>query len=244
MDFGAKSKKGNSRDNNEDAFYLNPEHNIFIVADGVGGASSGEVASNGAIEKAIEYIQDKPVPRNGDIKQIKSLISDSIKHANDFIVMKAKEKDAYKGMGTTFVMFYIEKSKGYIANLGDSRAYVIRQNDIRQITNDHTVPAELIRKGEITEAEAENHPGSHMITKAIGMSSVEEEIHEIELIENDIVILCTDGLYNVVEERELVDVFLSRNDLQGSCEELMERVKNREGQDDHTVLAVRVRGEI
>ena len=245
MECSAQSNKGSSRKNNEDAYYANDSEKFFIVADGVGGAANGEFASNNAISKAVDYLKSEHIPQNADAIKVEGYLQKSISLANEYIINIAKSDVKYNGMGTTFVLVYIDGGKAYFANLGDSRAYLIREGKITQITNDHTIAAELARKGEITYEELLTHPRNNIITKAIGMNeNIEAEMHNLIISKDDIIVLCSDGVYNVVADNEILSIFSKDKNMQESCEEVMRKIESRQGKDDNTILAVKVRGDL
>lgn len=242
MTVGAKSDVGKSRGNNEDNFYVSNDMKVplYIVADGMGGHNAGEVASN----MAIEIIKNKFMNPKDDLldkdKVIKS-IKQSIEEANTKIYLKSIENKELKGMGTTITLAYILENHIYLGHIGDSRAYLISDDNIQQITEDHSFVNELVKSGTITKEEAKNHPKKNMITRAVGSSSIiEMDLMVKEYNENDILILCSDGLTNMVSDIEIMEIMKDENDLQNACGRLVELANEKGGLDNITVVAIKL----
>ena len=168
-----ETNKGLMRENNEDNLIVEEfdKYSLYAVADGMGGHKAGEVASSIAIEKIRSYFVEKVWTEDF---QPPSFIIESVKHANDKIREKAFENDEYFGMGTTVTMAVVDKKQNilYIGNVGDSRAYLLRNDDIKQITTDHTYVHELMKDGRITAEEAKTHPKRNVITRALGSEEI------------------------------------------------------------------------
>ncbi len=241
MVIGSISDVGKIRENNQDAFYASQDgaFPLYMVADGMGGHKAGEVASTMArniIENNFSEAKDELL--NEDI--IIHLIKSSIEEANIKIYLKSLEDEKYKGMGTTITLAYIFKDKICIGHVGDSRAYLIRNGDILQITEDHSFVNELLKTGSITKEEAKTHPKRNMITRAVGSSSIiEMDLIIKEYDKNDILLLCSDGLSNMLKEFEIKDVFIGENDIQKACETLATMANNKGGFDNITVVAIK-----
>lgn len=242
-----ETNKGLMRENNEDSFIVeeSERYNLYAVADGMGGHKAGEVASS----IAIEVIRDcfKENIQKEDFKT-PTFIIESIDFANDKIRKESINKNEYSGMGTTITLAVIDMymNIGYIANVGDSRAYIVRNNEIIQITEDHTYVNELIKDGEITPEEAKHHPKRNVITRAVGSEEyVHADIFEIELIDNDVILLCTDGLTTHLSDEKILSTIK-----ECGCEEGVQRLiklaNDSGGTDNITVIIVDniIRGEI
>ncbi|HEY8361967.1 MAG TPA: Stp1/IreP family PP2C-type Ser/Thr phosphatase [Tissierellaceae bacterium] len=238
---GAVSDIGKAREKNQDAYFASNDLSLplYMVADGMGGHNAGEIASTMAMNIIKKNFFEK---RNllTNKETIFKIIKESIEEANTKIYLKSLENEDCKGMGTTITLAYIFNNEIYIGHVGDSRAYLIRNGNITQITEDHSFVNELVKIGSITKEEAVNHPKKHMITRAVGSSSV----IEMDLIvksyeENDILLLCSDGLSNMLKEFEISQVFDSENDIQKACETLAQMANQKGGHDNITVVAIK-----
>ncbi len=245
---GAKSHIGRVRKINQDAFYvpLDKKMPIYIVADGMGGHKAGEVASNMAKDIIVENLEKNKILLNTE-RQVLKVIKESIEDANTKIYLKALENNKYRGMGTTIILCYIGKKHIYIGHVGDSRAYIIRDKtmEIEQITEDHSLVNDLVKTGGLTIEEAKNHPKKNMITRAVGSSS----IIEVDLIRekyglDDILLIMTDGVTNMLEDKEILEEFIGSKNLQKSCENIIERANNLGGLDNSTIIAIKFSSEV
>ena len=229
---------GRVRKNNEDAYGIYPDLSLFIVADGLGGHAGGEVASR----LAVETIKDGLVSTESyrPSVEIKDRIIEAIRGANDRIIQQANIMYDLKGMGTTVVVVKLEEDNAMIAHVGDSRMYLIRKNKITQITKDHTVVEEYIRLGLLTLQEALYHPNRHMLSRALGVSyDIDVDVADIQIAEGDIIILCTDGLTNMLSEKEILSAI---TELMPSPEKITDRLitlaNNHGGIDNITVITI------
>lgn len=234
-----ETNKGVIRENNEDNLIIveNNKYNLYAVADGMGGHKAGEVASTILINVIKEYF-DKNNERE-DFK-IPMFINESIKMANLKIIEEASNKEEYFGMGTTVTMAVIDLNENiaYIGNVGDSRTYLIREDEIKQITEDHTYVHELVKEGKITLKEAKNHPKRNIITRAIGSEeNINIDIFEIELMENDILLLCSDGLTTHISDDEINDTIKTYG-CSDSVKKLVELCNYNGGTDNITVIII------
>lgn len=242
MTIGAKSDIGKIRENNEDTFYVSKDIKVplYLVADGMGGHKAGEIASSMAIdiiEKNFTNLKNKSIDEDKIIKLIKK----SIEEANTKIYLKSIGNKQLKGMGTTITLAYILKNKIYLGHVGDSRAYLIKDEDIYQITEDHSFVNELLKSGSITKEEAKTHPKKNMITRAVGSSSIiEMDLMVKKYDKNDILILCSDGLTNMVTDSEILETLKSEYDVQKSCEILVDLANDNGGRDNITVVAIKL----
>jgi serine/threonine protein phosphatase PrpC len=219
----ASTDVGLRRKENEDRYALSPQLGLYLVADGMGGHTAGQVASELAAETALQAIQTLEGAT-----------------ANRAIHTKAQQHSEYAGMGTTLVAFLADEARAALAHVGDSRAYLIRARRIRQLTDDHSIVGELLRRREISEDAAREHPHRHVLTRALGVRrSVEPDLVELALESGDVFVLCSDGLTNHVEDHEIAKRVCSNDDLQESCEELIDLANARGGEDNTTVLLAR-----
>lgn len=241
MIIGAVSDVGKTREKNQDAFYLSKDQSLplFIVADGMGGHKAGEVASTMAlniIEK--NFLENRTYLSREET--IISLIKASIEEANTKIYLKSLENEKYDGMGTTVTLAYIFENKILLGHVGDSRAYLIKDTNITQITEDHSYVNELIKMGTITKEEAKSHPKRNMITRAVGSSSIiEMDLIVKEFNKDNILLLCSDGLFDMVKENEMYKVFNEETDIQKACESLANIANNKGGIDNITIIAIK-----
>ncbi|NLW23162.1 MAG: Stp1/IreP family PP2C-type Ser/Thr phosphatase [Tissierellia bacterium] len=242
MEIGVKTDAGRVRDINQDAYYVssNEEYPLFIVADGMGGHKAGEVASRMAIEiiskKLIESLKNLIL----DDKGIQDLIKESIFLANEEIYQKSLEDEKFSGMGTTVILAYVTDNKIFIGHVGDSRAYLLRKGVLHQITQDHTLVEELIKNGSISREEAKHHPQRNIITRAVGTSkNIDLDLIIEQKYKDDILLLCSDGLTNMLKDEEIRESLLTNKDIQIACEDLIRLSNDRGGYDNITVLAVK-----
>lgn len=238
---GAISDIGKVRDKNQDAYYVSSKNDLglYIVADGMGGHKSGEIASLMALETVKnQFLKfDAKTDNKADILK---LIKASIEEANIKIYLKSLETLECQGMGTTMTLAYIFKDNILLGHVGDSRAYIIKDGNMIQITEDHSYINELLKNGTITEEEAKTHPKKNMITRAIGTSSkIEVDIIEEKYKLGDILLICSDGLYNMLEEKEINSVFNRDKSMQESCEILAAMANEKGGLDNITVVAIK-----
>lgn len=230
---GMLSDIGNARRINEDylGFHEDPNKKLYIIADGMGGHNAGEIASKIAVENTIEYIfsADK-------IEQAEVILKEAIESSNSKIYEVSNTDLALKGMGTTITACMIKENKMVVANVGDSRCYVLENEYLNQITNDHSLVQQLVDNGSITEEEAQVHPNKNVITRALGTApKVEIDIFSIDLSNISKVMLCTDGLTNSLSKEEINDI-IAKNDCKSSCEKLIELSKQRGGKDNISVI--------
>jgi PPM family protein phosphatase len=228
---------GNIRTTNEDSLgsYIDNEKKIYVIADGMGGYNAGEVASKLAVDSIIGYVK---LNFNSN-DNIYSLLKDAVLFANKKILEIAKDDLELTGMGTTVTACLIKDNSLIVANVGDSRCYVIKNSDIYKITKDHSYVQELIDSGSISEEEAVRHPQKNIITRALGVTSdIEVDLFEVDLSEIKKIILCTDGLTNEVNKSEILELVIN-NDEEKACSKLIELSKLKGGKDNISVIVFR-----
>lgn len=244
MKVGYKTHIGMMREHNEDSllvineFY--PKIRIYAVADGMGGHNAGEVASSMAIEGLQECFQnpqyyDKIDGLDSIEKQMKALI----KSINTKIMEKSYNDAALSGMGTTLTLVVNYKDDIHISHIGDSRVYKINNNGIVQLTQDHSFVADLVKKGQITKAEAQNHPQKNIITRALGTDAeIYADTYRYKLQPNDIILLCTDGLTNSLSEEQIYEIVKEKEDsnFQQITEKLVQLSNDHGGKDNISVI--------
>ncbi|KAB3533135.1 Stp1/IreP family PP2C-type Ser/Thr phosphatase [Alkaliphilus serpentinus] len=240
MKVGAVTDVGKVRDNNEDHYWvLEDPLMLFIVADGMGGHNSGEVASELAIETIKEHLLKYILDENED-ESIKGIIFEAFNRANTEILNRSNQDDGCDGMGTTATLALYHEDKLYIGHIGDSRGYIIKEGKIKQITQDHSLVAELLRKGSISEREALKHPQKNIITKALGTDQqVKADVFSIDFSVGDTLILCTDGLSNFVDQYEIEKYALEMEDCQRACQEMVDLANFRGGYDNITIIMIK-----
>lgn len=240
MNIGVASDVGKVRELNEDNYSIvTGDCNFFIVADGMGGHNAGEVASQMAIEKIKDHIL-KYLPHEQEEEQIKGILYEAFNRANKEIFNKAKEEIDCDGMGTTATAAVIINDRIFIGHVGDSRAYIINNGEIEQLTLDHSLVAELLRKGSISEREAMQHPQKNVITRALGSSeSVKPDIFSVSFKKSDVLLLCTDGLSNFIDKYELERYVLEIDDCQECCNYLVDIANQRGGFDNITLIIIK-----
>lgn len=238
MDAYGKTHKGKVRENNEDSYFLSDTlPKLFIVADGMGGHKAGEVASQVAVEAVKTFIQ-REMESATDSGKIDEMLIGSIRHANAEVYALSKEKEQFEGMGTTLTMLYIDAETLYFAHVGDSRAYILKDGKIEQITDDHSLVGQLLRAGTITEEQARVHPQKNILTNAVGTALTIEIDLLHRLNEGGIVLLCTDGLTTHLDESQITDIMSAGESLESICTALIDSANDAGGQDNITVLAV------
>ena len=239
---------GRQRQHNEDAFLVEGEHRLFLVADGMGGHAAGEIASRIAVDSISEFIlhtkeDDGTWPHAYDeqYKRTTNRLMAAVRMANTR-VLEAMRKDArLRGMGTTIVACLADDDTVSVAHVGDSRAYLIRSGQLSRITNDHSWVFEQVQAGMLTEAEAEKHPLRNVITPAQGGAlQVTPDASEIDPQPGDVFLLCSDGLTGMVPENEILRVVTDNNgDLQKACQQLIDAANERGGLDNVTAVLVK-----
>ncbi len=239
---GFKSDKGIRRRNNEDAFFLIPAEDVYIVADGVGGASSGEIASRTTVSRIADFVDKNPLHHHSGEEEVIKYFLRCLRAVNTEIYESAHKHMENSGMATTLVMAYITGDIAYIVNVGDSRGYVCRGGEMTQITEDHTYVNSLLKEGIITEEEAKNHKEKNKITRAIGGEpGIEPDFFRIEIKPDDRILLCTDGLYGEVDDASIGKILSDEKyTMQEACAKLVDLANRRGGRDNITAVAIRV----
>ena len=236
--FGA-SDIGTNRQTNQDAFIntvLSKNAVLSVVCDGMGGANAGNIASNIAVTCITEYIKRSFVPALQP-SSVKNLLVSAIDTANSEVFEKAQSEADFKGMGTTTVVALVMGETAYIAHVGDSRAYLIKDGTAQQLTRDHSIVQTLIERGHLTADEARVHPERNIITRALGIDAeVESEYSEVPF-KNGILVLCTDGMINVITADDLV-AKAEETPLEKLPDVLIEMANTLQSSDNVTVTAV------
>lgn len=243
MNIGASTDRGRIRENNQDYYYFSKSSKLplFIVADGMGGHKAGEVASKMAVDVIVKVFTEADINKLDREDVIIDTIRRAIVEANNVIFQKSIEDLECNGMGTTITIAYLLNNKLIIGHIGDSRAYSIKDNELKQETEDHSLVAQLVKNGSITAKEAQFHPQKNIITRAVGTSkSIDIDIVIAEVKKDDIILLCTDGLTNMVEESEIKNIISSNENMQSACDNLVKKANELGGIDNITVIAVKI----
>ena len=229
---------GLRRSHNEDSYYSFGGNKYYysMVADGMGGHLAGELASNMAINKIKEYIM-KHLKDDMDCFQVGEVVKRAFEAANTAVYEYAKRNLNVMGMGTTVTFAMIYDGKLISANVGDSRTYIISDKEIRQITRDHSYVAELVAHGQITPEQAKNHPKRNYITRAIGTEETVKVDVKIISYNNETVLLCSDGLSNMVKDNEIQTVVKNKKNL-GRCAHRLVKLANRRGGTDNITVVL------
>ncbi len=207
--------------------------NLFLVADGMGGHAAGDYASRFTVEKMVEHIRESAQ------REPVMLMKEAALLANRLLAAAAYNDPGKMGMGTTIVAASVVDGRLYTANVGDSRLYVINREKIIQVTRDHSLVEEMVRLGEMDREEAKDHPDKNIITRAIGvMPEVSVDFFETQLDAGDSVLICTDGLTNMVEDKEIKRIVLSQRDIVEKVEKLVETANENGGRDNITVVLI------
>ena len=229
---------GVTREMNQDYYFATDTNlgnlpNLFIVADGMGGHKAGDYASRHTIERVVASIS-----RNSSEEPV-TIIQEAISKANELLVAESNEDETKSGMGTTLVIATLVGDKLIVANVGDSRLYVI-SDMVRQITRDHSLVDEMVRLGELNPSEARSHPDKNIITRAIGaQKDVKADFFEVELAKDDYVLMCTDGLTNMVRDEEILDIVRSEKEPEAIAHKLVRIANNNGGRDNITVTIIK-----
>ncbi len=232
------SDQGIRRAMNQDMVYSSelPVGNLpdlFMVADGMGGHKAGDYASRCAVDVMVRSIMGSA---ETDAKQ---LIQKAISDANEEILSKSMGNPDYEGMGTTVVACSIREDTMKVANVGDSRLYLIRDHKITQITEDHSLVQEMVRLGKIDQENARNHPKKNIITKAVGvMPQVEADFFDVSLQAGDEILLCSDGLSNMLEDEEIRMIMEAGRDITEKAEALVRAANENGGKDNISVIVI------
>ena len=249
---GAKSDVGLKRSQNEDSLCVEPQLGLFVVCDGMGGHNAGEVASHLASDVVRTYVREQ---RQGDpaladgydprFSSSTNRLASAIRLANETVYRAAMNRPDYEGMGTTIVAALLEGPVVSIAHVGDSRAYLVREGALEKLTEDHSLVAEQVRRGLLTEEEAEYSPQQNIITRAIGMeATIEVTLNELTLIPGDCFLLCSDGLTKGVRAAQILEAIQAAPDPQAASDQLVDLANQAGGEDNTTVIVIMMRQKV
>lgn len=235
----AKTDIGKVRKMNQDYYYINEDETLFILADGMGGYTGGEVASKLATIAAEKYINEH-FDKNKDYvkEEILEIINNSIEFANREVYKKAHTNEELELMGTTIEICLIYKERAYIGHVGDSRIYRIRKGIMRKLTKDHSYVQTLVEDGTITKEEAEHHPKKNMLVKALGCEgNVNAEVMVRGFQKEDIILICSDGLTNMIPEKRIFEII--NNNVETAANELIKEANANGGNDNITLIIIK-----
>jgi len=234
---------GCRRDHNEDNFLINDQLQLYVVCDGMGGHAGGEVASAIAIhtiEESFSSLDWGSFESSDTDILAQEQIRFAVLLAGRKIYEVAQENPTFKGMGTTCVAMFVYENVAYLGHVGDSRCYLVRGTTVEQVTEDHSWVNEQILKGKLTEEKAKNHPYKNIITRSLGFREAEEvDIIKVPIVPGDQLLLCSDGLSNLVEGEEMKELLLEHSP-QAAARQLINLACERGGDDNITVLILRV----
>lgn len=242
MGAAGKSVVGMRRNNNEDAIYFSETgsqskglyEGLYIVADGMGGCNAGEIASKNAIEAFLEYAEASDLNA-----EPLDLLVGGIAACNNRVYQKSLESEEYAEMGTTIVAAIVQNSRFYVAHVGDSRAYVFQNGNLKQLTADHSYVMELVRLGNLTMEQAAVHPKRHIITRAIGTKeTVDVDTVIFDLVKGDIALLCSDGLTNMLSSEEIGEILTLDLNVEQKVEQLVDLANRKGGLDNISVILI------
>jgi protein phosphatase len=244
-----KTDVGRVRTNNEDSFQIVDALNLFVLSDGMGGEAHGEIASALAVETVVNHFLEAEAnpaaPVFGETKagwsDVTKRLFSSVYLANKKIFESAEAHPEQQGMGATLTVACIEGERLSIAHVGDSRAYLLRGGSLQQLTSDHSLVAEQVRRGILTPAEAEQSSMQSVLLRALGSQvKIEIDAEEQPLFPGDLLLLCSDGLTRMVSELEIASILQSETNLEQAALTLIARANENGGADNITVIAVRV----
>ena len=237
----ATSDVGRAREINEDYFFISfPDDpvQLYIVADGMGGYNGGEIASRLAVDYAKNYILSNYEKVNKDKQSLLELVKNSTQYANMGVYERAQSKKELNKMGTTLDVCLIHQNRVYISHIGDSRIYRLRKDFFRRLTKDHSYVQQLVDEGKISKQESINHPDKNMLMKALGVSSfVEPDAMVKGFLKGDIILMCSDGLTNMVSEKDIVQ--LIKENPTDATKMLAQTANDNGGKDNITAVLIR-----
>ncbi|NLN49369.1 MAG: Stp1/IreP family PP2C-type Ser/Thr phosphatase [Clostridiales bacterium] len=234
------------RKKNEDAFYYQEIYEkdkpfFCIIADGMGGHKAGDIASKMAISLMLDYFEKNIKLHNCDINDYAFLLKDAFIYVNKSVYLSSLEKEEHQGMGTTLIVSLFIEDSIIIGHVGDSRVYFIKDKNITKVTTDHSYVAELIKNGTIKPEEACKHPQKNVITRAIGTcNDIDVDISIFNLYNEDYIVMCTDGLSNMLSEIEIRETVTEKVSLKEKCTKLITLANDNGGLDNITAIIIEV----
>ena len=239
METYCQTDVGLKRNSNQDFVYASDQRvgrlpSLFIVADGMGGHAAGDLASRVCVETVVDSIG------TSSKRQPAAILREAIAKANAAVLKKAAQKPDYAGMGTTIVAAVIDGNTLTVANVGDSRLYLIDDDRIDQITQDHSLVAEMVRSGRLTREQMRDHPEKNIITRAVGgEETVEADLFDVGMRKGDVILLCSDGLTNMVEDEQIFRIIRRERTLKEAGQKLIQAANSAGGRDNISVVLAR-----
>lgn len=221
------------RENNEDAYLINRSSGLFMVADGMGGHNAGEVASRMAIDSSSAYVLQHPATMTDPSE----IISNAVQKANTDLQEEAAKNHGRKGMGTTLIIAWTVGGLCFIGHVGDVRGYLIRGGNLKLLTKDHSVVARILESGQITEEQARKHPLRNRLERAVGTDhDVKPDVTSFEVMHGDLMLLCSDGLWGMLDDNEIENVINSSVEVGVAKQRLLENALSAGGEDNITLI--------
>ncbi|MDD5953811.1 MAG: Stp1/IreP family PP2C-type Ser/Thr phosphatase [Firmicutes bacterium] len=235
--------QGCVRKQNQDAYHMEPlgrSSLLCVVCDGMGGAKSGNIASTLAVDVFVEEVRRTWTPGMTSDK-LEQMLRGAVKLANFTVFDQAQQFEEFDGMGTTLVAVLVHGRRATVVNVGDSRAYKVDSDGIRQITRDHSLVQMMVDRGEMSPEVARTYPGKNFITRAIGTEAlVECDVYHLDVKKGDFLLLCSDGLSNTMDEQEMLFEIIHGVKKQHCCQRLLEIAKNRGAPDNVTSILIMI----
>ena len=243
MQFWGLTDPGCVRKQNQDTYFmeqLDRNSAICVVCDGMGGAKSGNIASSLAAEVFVQEIK-RSYTSLMDREKTDQMLRSAVKLANFTVYDQAQQFEEFEGMGTTLVAALVRGKKATIVNVGDSRAYGINEEGISQLSTDHSVVQMMVDRGELTPETAKSYPGKNLITRAIGTETVVMcDIFHTDVAKGDYLLLCSDGLSNMMDDQEILFEVVHGADPSACCQRLLDIAKNRGAPDNVTSVLIKI----
>lgn len=248
--FGAKTDVGLKREHNEDSLCADPKLGLFIVCDGMGGRNAGEVASELAVEIIQKHVSAAQNSANlpligaydNKLSPQTNRLASAVRLANQVVNGASRSRPGQSGMGTTVVCALINGPMLSVAHAGDSRMYLVRGENIHLLTADHSLVAEQVRQGILTEEQAEKSAQKNIVTRALGVEeALQVDLDEIELAKGDLILLCSDGLTKGVKLADIMKVFREEKEPQAACDRFVKMANAAGGEDNTTVIVILVK---
>jgi PPM family protein phosphatase len=247
--YKAVSDVGKKRKGNEDSLFLNPEQKLFVVADGMGGHAAGEIASKTAVDAINEFVcltgGDEeitwPFGLDENISYDGNRLKTAIRHANRKVLEATKEKSEYEGMATTVAAVLVDGEVANIGHVGDSRIYLLSEDEFTQLTSDHSWVNEQLQSGVISPDQARNHPLRNVVTRALGgRADLAVDMQTRKMREGDVLLICSDGLTSMVSDEEIALLLrAAQGDVEKAAEALVSAANEHGGEDNITVVVLR-----
>lgn len=243
MNIGYMTDRGRRRPTNEDSLRACEDLSFFMLADGVGGNRSGEIASQSALDALEQFVRHNPPEWLGSRDEVFRYFRAAVNYVNQFIIKLSEAKPQYAGMATTLTFAYIRDDEMYVANVGDSRVYLAHGDMIQQITDDHTYVNDLVKMGAITREEAHLHARKNVITRAIGANANNEpDCFSVPVERDDRILLCSDGLYDEVDDDTILSTLVRSDDMKACASELVLMANQNGGNDNISVICIDLEG--